>query len=116
MERLKSSGRESRKRQKVLQTHVRSLLEERADFLVQIQEQNREITTLRKRLGTSDNENSDVSKSRSPDGNKARFSTNELKELLVEKDNLKAKIVELETELKQFKPVVPDAVTHEDER
>lgn len=62
MERLNNSGRESRKRQKLLQVQVRSLVEERADFLAQLQDQHREIIALRKRLGIAEKENEDLSK------------------------------------------------------
>lgn len=62
LERLTNAGRESRKRQKLLQVQVRSLVEERADFLAQLQDQHREILTLRKRLGIAEKENEDLSK------------------------------------------------------
>lgn len=62
IERLTNSGRESRKRQKLLQVQVRSLVEERADFLAQLQDQHREILSLRKRLGIAEKENEDLSK------------------------------------------------------
>lgn len=62
MERLNNSGRESRKRQKLLQVQVRSLVEERADFLAQLQDQHREIIALKKRLGIAEKENEDLSK------------------------------------------------------
>lgn len=62
MDRLNNSGRESRKRQKLLQVQVRSLVEERADFLAQLQDQHREIIALKKRLGIAEKENEDLSK------------------------------------------------------
>lgn len=41
---------------------MRSLVEERADFLAQLQDQHREIIALRKRLGITEKENEDLSK------------------------------------------------------
>lgn len=102
LERLRNSSRECRKRQKVLQTQVRSLIEERTDVLVQLQDQSREINALRERLGIATSEHG---VSEAAESNRAHFSTSEFKELLVERDMLKAKIQGLEDELKQFKPI-----------
>lgn len=41
---------------------VRTLCDERADFLVQLQDQQRDITALRKRLGLAQKENEDLVK------------------------------------------------------
>lgn len=114
MERLRNSGRESRKRHKLLQLQIRSLVEERADFLAQLQDQHREIISLKKSLGMAEKENEDLSwdLSRNQEGgeasNQARFSTTELKEILIERDNLKAQICDLEAELKQYRPAEDD--------
>lgn len=62
MDRVTNSSRESRKRQKLLQVQVRTLVEERADFLAQLQDQHREIIGLKKRLGIAEKENEDLSK------------------------------------------------------
>lgn len=62
IDRLTGSGRESRKRQKLLQVQVRSLVEERADFLAQLQDQHREINALKRRLGIAEKENEDLVK------------------------------------------------------
>lgn len=113
MDRLRCSNREYRKRQKVLQTQTRSLIDERTDFLVQLKDQSREITALRKGLGiaTKDRDQDDEDDAVA---NRARFSTSELKDLLIERDILKAKILCLEEELKQFKPIASDAATAAD--
>lgn len=85
---------------------MRSLIDERTDFLVQLQDQNREIMVLRKGLGiaTKSQDTGDDA-----DANRARFSTSELKELLIERDILKSKIQGLEEELRQLKPVETNA-------
>lgn len=112
LDRLRSSSRECRKRQKVLQTQVRSLIDERTDFLVQLQDQSREITALRKGLGiaTKDRDHDD----NDTDANRARYSAFELKDLLIERDILKSKIQDLEKELKQLKPIEPDTANAND--
>lgn len=85
---------------------MRTLIDERTDFLVQLQDQSREIAVLRKGLGIatkSHDHDEDL------DANRARFSTSELKDLLIERDILKAKIQGLEEELRQLKPIEPAA-------
>lgn len=104
MERLRNSGRESRKRQKLLQTQVRSLLDERSDLLLQIQDQTREINVLRRSIGFGENEPIDLVKAAGASSS-SQLSNNDLKQLLTEQDKLKARIKELEAELKQYKPV-----------
>lgn len=127
LDRLTNSGRETRKRQKLLQVQVRSLVEERADFLAQLQDQHREINALKRRLGIAEKENEDLVKGpvrasfidlhaqtivnhtnaiqqEIDDPHRARFSTAELKEILHERDDLKLHIGDLEEELKVYKP------------
>lgn len=45
-----------------MQTQVRTLCDERADFLVQLQDQQRDISALRQRLGLAQKENEDLIK------------------------------------------------------
>lgn len=106
IERLKNSGRESRRRQKVLQVQVRTLCEERADFLAQLQDQHREIVALKKRLGIAEKENEDLAKSH--DEFRPRYTTSELKEIIAERDELKSRISDLEQELKCCQPPTED--------
>lgn len=101
LERLRSSGRESRKRQKLLQGQVQKLLDERSELLVQIQDQNREINVLRRSLGFGGSERVDLMRASSTGC--SLLSSDDLKPLLLERDSLKAKVKELESELKQFK-------------
>uniref|UniRef100_A0A0K8TMV5 Putative myosin class ii heavy chain n=1 Tax=Tabanus bromius TaxID=304241 RepID=A0A0K8TMV5_TABBR len=105
VERLKNSSRENRRRHKQIQVQVRNLLEEKADFLAQLQDQHREITVLRRRLGIAEKENEDLSISADDsDPNRPRYTTKELKELLSERDELMTKVNDLSEELKKFKP------------
>lgn len=106
MERLKNAGRESRRRSKLLQVQIRTLCEERADFLAQLQDQHREIGTLKKRLGIAEKENEDLVKySDEDDLQRPRFTTAELKEVLSERNELKSRINDLEEELMACKPL-----------
>lgn len=45
-----------------MQAQVRNLCDERADFLVQLQDQQRDISALRQRLGLAQKENEDLVK------------------------------------------------------
>lgn len=109
LERLRNSNRDSRKRQKLLQTQVRTLLNERSDLLVQIQDQIREINVLRRSIGFGESE--DLIKIAGTCAGTSQLSNNDLKQLLTEQDNLKAKIKGLETELKEYKPPIVVATT-----
>lgn len=102
MERLKTSSIESKKRQKLLQTQMRTLLDEKADLLVQVQDQNREIAVLRRSLGFGGKEQLDLMKASSAAGC-SQLSTDDLKPLLLERDSLREKIKALENELKRYK-------------
>lgn len=98
MERLKNSAQDLKKRNKTLQTQVRSMLDERTDFLVQLQDRKQEINTLKRSLGIIDKTAEDV------ESNAPKFSISELRELLTERDNLKEKLEASENELKHYKP------------
>lgn len=62
MERLTNQSRELRRKHRTLQTQVRTLCDERADFLVRLQDQQRDIGALRQRLGLAQKENEDLAK------------------------------------------------------
>lgn len=62
VERLTSTNRELRRKHKTFQNQVRTLCDERADFLVQLQDQQRDINGLRQRLGLAQKENEDLVK------------------------------------------------------
>ncbi|XP_059222719.1 RILP-like protein homolog [Stomoxys calcitrans] len=107
LERFKASGRDTRRRCTMLQTQVKTLCEERADFLAQLQDQQRDINSLRKRLGLAEKENEDLVMSQDDDPNdpnRPRYTTRELKELLSERDELLTTIENLNEELRALKP------------
>ncbi|KAK9745203.1 Rab interacting lysosomal protein [Popillia japonica] len=111
VERLTGTSRELRRKHKSLQLQVRNLCDERADFL----DQQRDITVLRQRLGLAQKENEDLAKSsvvlpsdvvvyKVDDPNRPRFTTAELKNILHERNELKAKVSDLEDELENYRP------------
>ncbi|KAF2900632.1 hypothetical protein ILUMI_05555 [Ignelater luminosus] len=115
VERLTGSSRELRRKHKTLQNQVRTLCDERADFLVQLQDQQRDITALRQRLGLAQKENEDLAKCDISypsnkavydldDPNRPRFTTAELKDILHERNELKARVSDLEDELETYRP------------
>ncbi|XP_060661669.1 RILP-like protein homolog [Drosophila nasuta] len=106
-ERLKASERDTRRRHKLMQAQVKTLCEERADFLAQLQDQCREINQLRKRLGLAEKENEDLVQSyddNENDPNRPRYTTRELKELISERDELLTTIDSLNEQLAELKP------------
>lgn len=100
IEQTKHQSSETKKRSKVLQTQVQTLCEERADFLAKIQDQHREMITLKKQLGILI-ESDDLEKDESTI---PRFTIAELKEVLAERNDLKNRINDLEEELMACKP------------
>nr|XP_022908038.1 RILP-like protein homolog isoform X2 [Onthophagus taurus] len=115
VERLKINSRELSRKHKSFQSQVRQLCDERADFLVQLKEQQRDLIGLRQQLGLAQKENEDLTKS-SPtlpsnlivynvdDPNRPRFTTSELKDILHERNELKARVSDLEDELETYRP------------
>lgn len=100
IEQTKHQSSETKKRSKVLQAQVQTLCEERADFLAKIQDQHREMITLKKQLGILiESEDLEKDESTIP-----RFTIAELKEVLAERNDLKNRINDLEEELMACKP------------
>ncbi|KAJ8916549.1 hypothetical protein NQ315_000191 [Exocentrus adspersus] len=115
VERLTISSRELRRKHKSMQAQVRALCDEKADFLAQLQDQQRDISALRQRLGLAQKENEDLAKCDLPipsnkavydldDPNRPRFTTQELKNILHERNELKARVSDLEDELEAYRP------------
>ncbi|XP_050310640.1 LOW QUALITY PROTEIN: RILP-like protein homolog [Anthonomus grandis grandis] len=115
IERLTTTSKELRRKHKFMQNQVRTLWDEKADFLVQLQDQQRDVNALRQRLGLAEKENEDLVKSDLPfpankaiydldDPNRPRFTTQELKDILHERNVLKARVSDLEDELEVYRP------------
>ena len=79
IESFKNSSIESRRKAKIVQSQIQTLCEERADFLVKIQEQHREMILLKKKLGIAEKENEDFLSLSEEENQKPRFTVEELK-------------------------------------
>jgi len=64
MERLQATLKELRRKHRLVQIQCRSLVEERADILSQLQKQQKEFISLRQKFGMAQKENEDLSKYR----------------------------------------------------
>ncbi|XP_065201364.1 RILP-like protein homolog isoform X2 [Planococcus citri] len=106
-----------RKKQKIHVSQIHGFVEERAKLLIEIQDQRREIVLLHQRLGIVQKENEDLAKSNVEvpdltnkvlydvdDPNRPRFTIAELKEILHERNELKAKLNEVQDELALYRP------------
>lgn len=56
-------NKELRKKLRISQGQVRNLIDERADFLTQLQDQQHQLSSLRQRLGIAEKENEDLAQS-----------------------------------------------------
>ncbi|XP_034237423.1 RILP-like protein homolog isoform X5 [Thrips palmi] len=126
VEQLTIISRELRRKQRLGQAQIHSLIDERADFLAQVHDQQREVSSLRQRLGLAEKENEDLSISANPDltnkvmydkddPNRPRFTTEELREILHERNELKARVSDLEDELEMYRPKDPPQSPQEEE-
>ncbi|XP_065171750.1 RILP-like protein homolog isoform X2 [Atheta coriaria] len=128
VERLTATSRDLRRKHKSLQMQVRNMCDERADYLIQLQDQQRDVSALRSRLGLAQKENEDLVKCDYnfpsnkavydlDDPNRPRFTTAELKDILNERNELKARVSDLEDELETYRPKKqePEAPVEEDE-
>lgn len=114
IENIKHHSLETKKRSKALQSQVQNLCEERADFLAKIQDQHREVTSLKKKLGIMiENEDLEKDESTIP-----RFTIAELKEVLAERNDLKNRVNDLEEELMSRKSmsssIYDEHITHKE--
>lgn len=116
VERLTCLNKDLRKKQKLNSVHIRSLIDERADFLAQLQSQQYELNHLKQRLGIAEKENEDLAQQSkvdvgmksmpdiiADDPKKPKFTSDELKDILQERNELKDRINELEDELRKYK-------------
>lgn len=116
-ERLSSSNKELRRKQRQSQSQMHCLVDERAELQVALQDQQRETQALAKRLGLAARENEELAQSANvepdlkgkvvyavDDPNRPRFTLAELKDILQERNNLKARVSDLEDELELYRP------------
>ncbi|XP_073990648.1 rab interacting lysosomal protein like isoform X2 [Rhodnius prolixus] len=127
VDRVMGINKELRKKLRISQGQVRNLIDERADFLTQLQDQQHQLSSLRQRLGIAEKENEDLAQSQVDkidlknkavfdldDPNRPRFTTEELKEILRERNEYKARISELEEELQLYRPKDSTMCTEEE--
>ncbi|XP_045107590.1 RILP-like protein homolog isoform X4 [Portunus trituberculatus] len=130
LEKVNHINRELRRRQRTSVSQMRSLIDERAELQAALQEESRAVSVLRQRLGLAQKENEDLSISSSDsqdlsnklvydrdDPNRPRFTMTELKEILYERNELKARVSDLEDELEMYRPrdQRPEVVEDEEE-
>lgn len=116
-EHLSQSNSEHSHRLKHLQAQMRVLVEEKSDLQAEVQDQQREIQVVSKKLSEAMKENLDLQGSPEDmrrkalidknDPNKPRFTLEELRNILFEKNDLKARVSELEDELSLYRPSKP---------
>lgn len=117
LEKVNHVNRELRRRQRTYGSQMRSLIDERAELQAALQEETRAVNVLRQRLGLAQKENEDLASSSSDsldltnklvfdrdDPNRPRFTMTELKEILYERNELKARVSDLEDELEMYRP------------
>lgn len=90
---------ESKQRSKKYQSQVKNLFSERADFLVKLQDQSKSISSLKQQLGIIEKESDGEPEELST----LRFTIDDLKEVLNERNDLKNRVIDLEEELASFK-------------
>lgn len=102
MEIYKHKIMESKQRSKKYQSQVKNLFSERADFLAKLQDQSKSISSLKQQLGIFEKENE--SDGGEPEEHSTpRFTIDDLKEVLNERNDLKNRVIDLEEELASFK-------------
>ncbi|XP_060877175.1 RILP-like protein homolog isoform X2 [Metopolophium dirhodum] len=129
MDRLQTTLKDLRRKHRFAQLQCRGLVEERADILSQLQKQQKEFISLRQRFGVAQKENEDLSKYRDDlpdlknkaiydldDPDRPKFTTNELKDILTERNELKTRVNDLEDELLQYRPVEQSTISSDDEQ
>jgi len=116
-DKLSSSNKDLRRKLRNSQAQLHALVDERAELQVTLQDQQRETAALIKRLGQAAIENEDLARSCSTepdlrnkvvydldDPKRPRFTLSELKDILQERNSLKARVSDLEDELDLYRP------------
>lgn len=127
LEAARKSVAEQGRRSRRLQVQVRQLCEEQGDLQAQLQDAHGQLTLLQQRLGTAVKDNYDLLESRDglssvdmrgkvlvdlDDPQRPRFTLDELKNILFERNELKAKVSDLEDELALYRPRPAQQASH----
>uniref|UniRef100_A0A131XJJ0 Putative myosin heavy chain skeletal muscle or cardiac muscle n=1 Tax=Hyalomma excavatum TaxID=257692 RepID=A0A131XJJ0_9ACAR len=131
LEASKKAAQEQSRRNRRLQQQMRQLCDERGDLQVQLQDQQSQLLALQERLGIAVKDHDDLLQSRDTvldmqgkevidldDPNRPRFTLEELKHILFERNELKARVSDLEDELALYKPrpVEPPSPVKDEDR
>jgi len=116
-EKITNTARDLRRKYRQSQSQLHCLVDERAELQVTLQDQQRDTAVLAKRLGIAAKENEDLARSSTTtqdlqgkvvfdadDPKRPRFTLEELKDILQERNTLKARVSDLEDELELFRP------------
>jgi len=116
-EKLSSSNKDLRRKLRQSQSQLHCLVDERAELQVTLQDAQRETAILARRLGLAARENEELAQSACSEPNLAgkvvydledpsrpRFTLAELKDILQERNSLKARVSDLEDELELYRP------------
>jgi len=116
-EKLSGSNKDLRRKLRQSQSQLHCLVDERAELQVTLQDAQRETAILARRLGLATRENEELAQSACSepnlagkviydleDPNRPRFTLAELKDILQERNSLKARVSDLEDELELFRP------------
>merc|ERR1719225_1601905 len=116
-EKLSGSNKDLRRKLRQSQTQLHCLVDERAELQVTLQDAQRETSILARRLGLAAKENEELAQSACSEPNMAgkvvydledpsrpRFTLAELKDILQERNSLKARVSDLEDELELYRP------------
>jgi len=116
-EKLSGSNKDLRRKLRQSQSQLHCLVDERAELQVTLQDAQRETAILARRLGLATRENEELAQSACTepnlagkviydleDPNRPRFTLAELKDILQERNSLKARVSDLEDELELFRP------------
>ncbi|XP_077510657.1 rab interacting lysosomal protein like isoform X2 [Amblyomma americanum] len=117
LEASQKAAQEQTRRHRRLQQQMRQMCEERGDLQAQLQDQQSRLETLQERLGIAVKDHDDLLLSRDAvpelkgkvvidldDPNRPRFTLDELKHILFERNELKARVSDLEDELALYRP------------
>ncbi|VDP15001.1 unnamed protein product [Soboliphyme baturini] len=119
IENLQHIRKELLRKYNALQNQGRILVEEKVELISQLQNAEKEKTFLQQKLDEKEQSEKDMEEKDDlktiDDENVPRFTLAELREVLLEKNQLKARVLELEEELQQLRPPPPSAIPEENE-
>lgn len=120
-DKLAACNRDLRRKCRAVQTQLHEMIDERAELTAKLHHSHREVQVLARELGSASRDLGDMSlaaqdrgeraSSFSEDADKPRFTLPELKDILQERNSLKARVSDLEDELAVYRPRTVPYVT-----